>query len=60
MAEGARAERLRAVTRGMRIPLVAAPMFLVSGPGLVLAACRAGIAGSFPAPNARAIETLDD
>jgi nitronate monooxygenase len=32
----------------------------VSGPGLVLAACRAGIAGSFPAPNARTIETLDD
>jgi nitronate monooxygenase len=58
--EGARSERLKAVTRGMRIPLIAAPMFLVSGPELVLAACRAGIAGSFPAPNARTIETLDD
>jgi len=60
MAEAARATRLKALTRGMRIPLVAAPMFLVSGPELVLAACRAGIAGSFPAPNARTIETLDD
>jgi nitronate monooxygenase len=60
MAEGARAERLKTLTRDMRIPLVAAPMFLVSGPELVLAACRAGIAGSFPAPNARTIETLDD
>jgi nitronate monooxygenase len=60
IAEGGRAERLKAVTRGMRIPLIAAPMFLVSGPELVLAACRAGIAGSFPAPNARTIETLDD
>ncbi len=57
-AEG-RAQRLKALTRGMRIPLIAAPMFLVSGPELVVAACRAGIAGSFPAPNARSIETLE-
>jgi nitronate monooxygenase len=34
-------------------------MFLVSGPDLVLAACRAGIAGSFPTPNARSIAILD-
>jgi len=53
------AQRLKALTRGMRIPLIAAPMFLVSGPELVVAACRAGIAGSFPAPNARSIETLE-
>lgn len=37
----------------LRIPVVAAPMFLVSGPELVLAAHRAGIVGAFPAPNAR-------
>lgn len=54
-----RAERLSALTRGMRIPLVAAPMFLVSGPGLVLAACRAGIAGCLPAVNARTVDVLD-
>lgn len=35
-------------------------MFLVSGPALVTAACKAGIIGSFPFPNARPIEQLDD
>lgn len=43
----------------LRLPVFAAPMFLISGPELVLAACRAGIVGSFPTPNARPIETLD-
>ncbi len=44
----------------LQVPVVAAPMFLVSGPELVLAACRAGIVGAFPTPNARPIEVLDD
>ncbi len=44
----------------LALPVVAAPMFLVSGPDLVLAACRAGIVGAFPTPNARPIEVLDD
>jgi nitronate monooxygenase len=44
----------------LRLPLFAAPMFLVSGPELVVAACRAGIVGAFPTPNARPIEVLDD
>ncbi|MGV3569641.1 MAG: NAD(P)H-dependent flavin oxidoreductase [Ramlibacter sp.] len=43
----------------LRVPVVAAPMFLVSGPELVLAACRAGIVGAFPTPNARPIGVLD-
>lgn len=43
----------------LRLPVFAAPMFLISGPELVLAACRAGIVGSFPTPNARPIEALD-
>lgn len=43
----------------LRLPVFAAPMFLISGPELVLAACRAGIVGSFPTPNARPIEMLD-
>lgn len=43
----------------LTLPLVAAPMFLVSGPELVLAACRAGIVGSFPTPNARTPAILD-
>jgi nitronate monooxygenase len=46
--------------RHLRVPVVAAPMFLVSGPDLVLAACRAGIVGAFPTPNARPIAVLDD
>lgn len=41
------------------LPLMAAPMFLVSGPELVIACARAGIIGSYPAANARNIETLD-
>lgn len=44
----------------LRLPVVAAPMFLISGPELVLAACKAGIVGAFPTPNARPIGVLDD
>ncbi len=43
----------------LRLPVVAAPMFLISGPELVLAACRSGIIGAFPTPNARPIDQLD-
>jgi nitronate monooxygenase len=43
----------------LRLPVVAAPMFLVSGPDLVIAACRAGIMGAFPTTNARTVEELD-
>ena len=39
-----------------RIPAIAAPMFLVSGPDLVIAQCRAGIVGTLPALNARSTE----
>ena len=37
----------------LRLPVIAAPMFLVSGPELVIAACRSGIVGAVPAANAR-------
>lgn len=43
----------------MRLPAIAAPMFLVSGPELVTETCKAGVAGSFPALNARSNEQLD-
>ncbi len=43
----------------VRLPVFAAPMFLISGPELVLAACKAGIVGAFPTPNARPIELLE-
>jgi nitronate monooxygenase len=44
----------------LRIPLIGAPMFIVSQPELVIAQCKAGIVGSFPALNARPQEALDD
>jgi len=47
------------IRRGLTLPAIAAPMFLVSGPDVVLAAHRAGIIGSFPANNARTLEILD-
>ncbi len=43
----------------LRLPVFAAPMFLISGPELVLAACKAGIIGAFPTPNARPVSELD-
>jgi nitronate monooxygenase len=43
----------------LRLPVVAAPMFLVSGPEMVIAAARAGIVGAFPTPNCRTAEQLD-
>jgi len=43
----------------LRLPLIAAPMFQVSGPDLVIAACRAGIVGAFPTSNCRTQEELD-
>lgn len=43
----------------LRLPVVCAPMFLISGPELVIAACKAGIAGAFPTPNCRTVEELD-
>jgi nitronate monooxygenase len=43
----------------LRLPLISAPMFLVSGPALVKAACRAGVIGSFPTANCRTTEELD-
>jgi len=44
----------------LRIPVIGAPMFIVSGPELVIAQCKAGIVGSFPALNARPQEQLDE
>lgn len=48
------------ITQHTVLPLIAAPMFLVSGPDLVVASCQAGVIGSFPAPNARTVEILDE
>ena len=43
----------------LRLPVVGAPLFIVSNPDLVIAQCTAGIVGSFPALNARPQEALD-
>jgi nitronate monooxygenase len=45
-----------ALQKGLKLPVIAAPMFLVSGPELVIEACRAGIVGTFPALNQRTTE----
>ena len=44
----------------LRVPVVGSPLFLVSGPELVIAQCKAGIIGSFPALNARPAEVLHE
>ena len=44
----------------LQLPVVASPMFIVSSPALVIAQCKAGIVGSFPALNAREDGQLED
>src|SRR4029453_7252136 len=44
----------------LSLPLIAAPMFLVSGTDLVVAACRNGVIGSFPTVNCRSPGQLDE
>ncbi len=43
----------------LKLPLVAAPMFLISNPGLVIECCKAGVAGTFPALNQRTTEGFE-
>jgi len=46
--------------RNLRIPVVGSPLFIISHPPLVLAQCKAGVVGSFPALNARPEAQLDE
>jgi nitronate monooxygenase len=48
-----------ALRERLRLPLIAAPMFRVSGVDLVVAACRSGVIGAFPTANCRSAEELD-
>jgi nitronate monooxygenase len=48
------------VLQGLRIPVVGAPLFIISNPKLVIAQCTAGIVGAMPALNARPAEQLDE
>jgi nitronate monooxygenase len=51
---------LPAIFANLRLPVIGSPLFIVSGPDLVIAQCKAGIVGSFPALNARPQGLLDE
>lgn len=53
-------EALRKLKKGTKLPVIMAPMFLISNPKMVLEACEAGIIGTFPALNAKTTEVLDE
>jgi nitronate monooxygenase len=48
------------ILQGLRIPVIGAPLFIVSNPKLVVAQCTSGVVGSFPSLNARPAEKLDE
>ncbi|WP_240613644.1 NAD(P)H-dependent flavin oxidoreductase [Pueribacillus theae] len=52
-------KQLQNIAEQTVLPIIAAPMFLVSGPELIIACCKNGVISSFPAPNARTIEQLE-
>ncbi len=49
-----------AILKSLRLPVIGSPLFIISGPDLVIAQCKAGIVGSFPALNARPQAMLDE
>lgn len=57
---GSKTDNIPQVLKNLRLPVISAPMFTVSYPELVMAQCKAGIVGSFPALNARQPELLDE
>lgn len=48
------------ILQNLRLPVIGAPLFIVSNPKLVIAQCKAGVVGSFPALNARPASQLDE
>ena len=46
--------------KSLKLPVIGAPLFIISNPDLVVEQCKAGVVGSFPALNARPKEQLDD
>ena len=50
---------LPSVLQNLSLPVIGSPLFIASGPQLVIEQCKAGIVGSFPALNARPAEMLD-
>ena len=51
-------ERIGSIKSRLRLPAICAPMFLVTGPDMVISACKSGVLGTFPATNARTEEQL--
>ena len=51
---------LPAIFDTLRLPVIGAPLFIISHPALVIAQCKAGVVGSFPALNARPQSQLDE
>ena len=51
--------RIEDLKKRLSIPVIGAPLFIVSNPDLVLAQCTAGIVGAFPALNARPVDVLE-
>ncbi|HEX2560715.1 nitronate monooxygenase family protein [Phenylobacterium sp.] len=49
-----------ALENRLRLPVIGSPLFIISGPELVIAQCKAGVVGSFPALNARPASQLDE
>jgi nitronate monooxygenase len=49
-----------ALAKKLSIPVIGSPLFIISGPDLVIAQCKAGIIGSFPSLNARPLSMLDE
>ena len=48
------------LNKNLRLPVICAPMFIISNPDLVIAQCKGGVIGSFPALNARPKDLLDE
>jgi nitronate monooxygenase len=53
------ASKIAEIKSRLSVPAIAAPMFLISGPDLVIEACKAGVIGAFPTLNARPVEVLE-
>jgi nitronate monooxygenase len=51
-------QRIGSIKSRLRLPAICAPMFLVTGPDMVISACKSGVLGTFPATNARTEEQL--
>jgi nitronate monooxygenase len=49
-----------ALASQMSIPVIGAPLFIISNPNLVLAQCKSGVIGAFPSLNARPLEQLEE